>query len=161
MQQNKKSAVKYKTGTSLGITKKNFQDEELSHELFLSTRQTTKINALTNNMPIDIKLSKSQLSKIIQVGEFLSKTLGNLDKKALLQLLFLWLKIGNQEKDFFLFISNEDMDDNIKIVELLEKLGLFIDGVTETVKHKIKKQEGGFLWAIAASLIAPVATSFI
>ena len=52
-------------------------------------------------MPIDIKLSKSDLSKIIQVDEFFSKTLGNLDKKALLQLLFLWLKVGKQEKDLF------------------------------------------------------------
>ena len=37
-----KSAVKDKTGTTLRITKKNFQDEELSHELFLTTRQKTK-----------------------------------------------------------------------------------------------------------------------
>ena len=31
--------------------KKNFEDKELSHELFLTTRQTTKIrNAFPNNM---------------------------------------------------------------------------------------------------------------
>ena len=32
-----KSAAKNKTGTTLRITKKNFQDEELPHELFLTT----------------------------------------------------------------------------------------------------------------------------
>ena len=34
-----KSAAKNKTGTILRITQKNFQDEELPHELFLMLRQ--------------------------------------------------------------------------------------------------------------------------
>ena len=52
-----KSAAKNKTGTILRINKKNFQDEELPHEFFLTTRQTTGIrNAFTNNMSTDIKL---------------------------------------------------------------------------------------------------------
>ena len=34
-----KSSAKNKTGTILRINKKNFQDEELPHELFLITRQ--------------------------------------------------------------------------------------------------------------------------
>ena len=60
-----KSAAKNKTGTTLIITKKNFQDKELAHELFLTTKQKTKIrNAFANNMSTDIKL-KSQLSKIV------------------------------------------------------------------------------------------------
>ena len=46
-----KSAAKNKTGTILRLNKKTFEDEELSHELFLTTRQTTKIrNAFANNM---------------------------------------------------------------------------------------------------------------
>ena len=40
---NLKSAAKNKTGTTLRLNKKNFEDEELSHELFLTARQTTKI----------------------------------------------------------------------------------------------------------------------
>ena len=48
-------------------------------------------------------------------------------------------------KDFTLFIPNEDIDKIIKIVVSLGKSGLFIDGVTETVKHQIKQQEGRFL----------------
>ena len=74
-----KSAVKNKTGTSVRITKKNFQDEELLHELFLTTTQKTKIrNAFANNMPTDIKLNISQLAKIIQSGGFVGKILGNM-----------------------------------------------------------------------------------
>ena len=60
-QSNKlKSAAKYKSGTTLN--KKNFEDEELPHELFLTTRQTTKIgNVFADNMSIDIKLTKAQI----------------------------------------------------------------------------------------------------
>ena len=65
-QSNKlKSATENKTGTILRLNKKNFEDEELSHELFLTTRQTTKIrNDFNNNISTDIKLSKAQISKI-------------------------------------------------------------------------------------------------
>ena len=38
--------VKNKTETILRITKKNFQDEELPHELFLTTREKTKQKCL-------------------------------------------------------------------------------------------------------------------
>ena len=37
-----KSAAKNITGRILRLTKKNFKDEELPHELFLTARQTTK-----------------------------------------------------------------------------------------------------------------------
>ena len=72
------SAAKNKTGVTLRITLKKFQDEELLHELFLTTRQKAKTrNAFANSMLKDIKLSKAQLSKIIQSRGFLGKTLGN------------------------------------------------------------------------------------
>ena len=48
------------------------------------------------------------------------------------------------------------MDDIIKIEKLSEDSGVLIDGVTETVKHETKKQEGGFLDALLAPLVAPV-----
>ena len=41
-----KSAANNKAKTMLRLNKKNFEDEELPHELFLTTRQTT------NNMLI-------------------------------------------------------------------------------------------------------------
>ena len=48
------------------INKKKFQNEELSYELFLTTRQKTKIrNFIAKNMSADVKLSKVQLSKMI------------------------------------------------------------------------------------------------
>ena len=51
------------------ITKKNFQDEELPHKLFLTTRQKTKTKiAFANCISTDITLSKALLSKIIQSG---------------------------------------------------------------------------------------------
>ena len=59
-----KSAAKNNTGTILRLYKKNFEDEELPHELFLTTRQTTKIkNVFAKNMSTDIKLSKVQIYK--------------------------------------------------------------------------------------------------
>ena len=42
-------------------------------------------------------------------------------------------------------ISNENMSDIIKIIKSLEDSGVLIDGVTETVKHEIKKKESRFL----------------
>ena len=51
----------------LRINRKNFEDEELPHELLLTTRQITKIrNAFSNNMSTDTKLCKAHLSKIFQ-----------------------------------------------------------------------------------------------
>ena len=55
------------------------------------------------------------------------------------------------------------MNDIIKIIKSLEDSGVLIDGVPETLKHEIKKQEGGFLGVLlvlsAASLIQPVISS--
>ena len=63
---------------------KNFQDEALPHELFLTTKQTFKIrNAFTNNMSTEKKISKAQIYKIIRSGRSFGSSLGNLDKKVL------------------------------------------------------------------------------
>ena len=80
-----KSSAKNKTEAILKLNKKNLEDEELPHELFLTTKQTTKIrNAFSNNMSTDIKLSKTQISKIIQsAGGSFRSWLGNLEKKSL------------------------------------------------------------------------------
>ena len=60
-------------------------------------------------------------------------------------------------KGFTLFIYIGNMHDIIKIIKSLEDSGVSIDGVTETVKHEIKKQEGSFLGA----LLAPTAVSIV
>ena len=49
------------------INDKDFEDEKLPHEIFWTTRQITKIrNTFANNMSTDIKLSKTQITKMIQ-----------------------------------------------------------------------------------------------
>ena len=53
-------------------------------------------------------------------------------------------------KGFTSFISNEDMNDIIKIIKSLEDPSVLIHGVTETVRDEIKKQEGVFLRALLA-----------
>ena len=72
-----KSAAKNKIRTTLRLTKKLFKDEELPHELFLTTRQTEIRNAFANNMSTDLKFSKAQISKIIQSCESFGSWLGN------------------------------------------------------------------------------------
>ena len=42
-------------------------------------------------------------------------------------------------KGFTLFISNEDINDIIKMIKSLQDAGVLIDKVTETVKDEIKK----------------------
>ena len=64
-----------------------FSANNLPHQLLLKTGQTAKLrNAIENNMATDIKLSKAQISKIIQSGEFLGKLLGPLLETGLLLL---------------------------------------------------------------------------
>ena len=64
-----KSAAKNDTGTIFRLNKKNFEDEELPQKIFLTTTQTNKIrNVFASNILTDIKLSKAQISKIIQSG---------------------------------------------------------------------------------------------
>ena len=74
------SAPKKKTSLTLRIIKKHFENEKLSHELFVTTRQKTVIrSSFANSMSADIKFSKVQLSKTIQSGGFLRSMLGSLD----------------------------------------------------------------------------------
>ena len=51
-----------------------------------------------------------------------------------------------------LIISNEEMDDIMKIVKSLEDSGLLTKGVSETVKNEAKEQSGGFLSLLLGTL---------
>ena len=78
----KKIKKKNKEGSNIKIKLKN---EELRHELFLTTRQTSKLrNAFANNMSTHMKqlTQISQITEIIQSGECLHKMLGTLGKKS-------------------------------------------------------------------------------
>ena len=120
------------------------------HKLLLTNRQVSNLRkAFANNSSIDIKLSKTQLSKMIQSGGFLSRLLGPLLKtvlpliknvikplaKSILVPLGLTaatsaadagmhknvLESGNTTT---LIISNNRIEDIIKIVKSLEDSGL-------------------------------------
>ena len=74
-----KKAVKSNEGATLRLGIKNFNKDELPHELLLTTTQNTKLrNAINNNLATDIKLSKAQIKKLIQSGGFLDKLLSKL-----------------------------------------------------------------------------------
>ena len=72
-------AVKSNEGATLRLGIKNFNKDELPHELLLTTRQSTKLrNTINNNLATDIKLSEAQIKKLIQSGGFLGKLLSKL-----------------------------------------------------------------------------------
>ena len=51
-----------------------------------------------------------------------------------------------------LIISNEEMEDIVKIVKSLEDSVLLIKGVSETIKNEVKEQKGVFLGMILRNL---------
>ena len=61
-------------------------------------------------------------------------------------------KILGSGNHTILTISNDDMQDLLKIVKSLEGSGLLLDGITETVKNEVKEQKGGFLSILLGTL---------
>ena len=51
-----------------------------------------------------------------------------------------------------LIISNDEMDDILKIVKSLEDSGVLLKGVSETIQHEAKEQRGGFLSMLLGTL---------
>ena len=51
-----------------------------------------------------------------------------------------------------LIISNEEMNDFMKIVKSLEESGLFIKSVSQSIKNEAKEQKGGFLGMLLGTL---------
>ena len=51
-----------------------------------------------------------------------------------------------------LIISNNEIEDIIKIVKSLEDSGLLLKGITETVQNEVKKQKGEFLSMLLGTL---------
>ena len=51
-----------------------------------------------------------------------------------------------------LIISNDEMNDILKIVKSLENSGLLLKGVSETIQHEAKEQRGGFLSMLLVTL---------
>ena len=159
------------------------------HELLLTNRQVANIRkAFANNLSTDIKFSKAQLSKMIQSGGFLGKLLGPLLRtglplmksvikpiaKSVLIPLGLTAAVlaadagihkkilgsGSDHNNTILIISNDEMDDILKIVKSLEDSGVLLKGVSETIQNEGKKQRGGIrsmlLGTLGASLLGDI-----
>ena len=151
------------------------------HELLLTNRQVANIRkAFANNLSTDIKFSKAQLSKMIQSGGLLGKLLGPLLKtglpliksvikplaKSVLVPLGLTaaasaadagihkkiLGSGSDHNNTILIISNDEMDDILKIVKSLEDSGVLLKGVSGTVQNEAKEQRGEFLSMLLGTL---------
>ena len=116
-------------------------------------------------MSTDIKFSEAQIPKLIQSDGVFCSWLGNFGKKALRKSTIPLARdklpglVSNLTSNaikkfkrkikgkgtvragrgFTSFISNEDINDIIKIRKPLKDSGELIDGVTETVKHKMQK----------------------
>ena len=115
-------------------------------------------------MATDIKLSKSQIKKLIQSGGFLGKLLSKLAGPLMKVALPLAKNVlaplgltaamsaidGSIQKKIHgsgttkgagikLIIEQEDMNDIIKIVKALENSGILLKGVTKTIENETKE----------------------
>ena len=151
------------------------------HELLLTNRQVANIcKAFAKNTSTDIKLSKTQLSKMIQSGGFLGNLLGKLAGPLMKVAMPLAKHVlaplgistamsaidGSIKKKMLgsgtttLIILNDEMDDILKIVKSLENFNVLLKGVSETIQHEAKELRGGFLsmllGALGASLLGDI-----
>ena len=159
-----KKAVKSNEEATLRLGIRNFNRDERPHELLLTTRQNTKLrNALNNNSATAIKLSKTQIKKIIQSGGFLGKLLSKLAGPLMKVALSLGLTAamsaidGSIQKKIHgsgvkLIIEQEDMNDIMKSIKALENSGILLKGVSKTIKNETKEQRGGFLSMLFGTL---------
>ena len=61
-------------------------------------------------------------------------------------------KILGSGNNITLIISNNEMEDLIKIIKSFENPGSLLNGVTEIVQNEIKEQKGGFLSLLLGTL---------
>ena len=111
---------------------------------------------------IDLHLTESQLKKIQNAFKNKNATTmrlsnANFNKNKLIHELYLTEKqmkklidkingdMGNSKNFTTLIISNDDLDDLIKIITALEEHEILLKGTTKTIENETKKQEGGFL----------------
>ena len=151
------------TGATLRMNLRMINENNLPHELLLTERQKRKLrNAFNNNTSADIKLSKAQITKIIQSEGFLGSLLSKLARPLMKVAVPLAKNIlaptavasaidaGVQKKihgsgTTTLIIPNEEMNDIMKIVQALEDSNTLLKRVTKTIEKEIKEQKGGFL----------------
>ena len=162
---------------STNMTGNSDDETNFLHKLFLADRQVANLRkSFANYSSSDIKLSKTQLSRMIQSGGFLGRLLGPLLKNGLVLmkivieplaksvLIPLGLTsaasaaIAGIHKRILgpgkttLIILNVEMEDIIKIVKSAEDSGLLLEGVREKIKNEAKEQKGGFLSMLLGKL---------
>ena len=178
-----KSSIKNETDVVLRISSNmvgNSNDNtNFPHELLLTNRQVANIRkAFAKNTSADIKLSKTQLSKMIQSGGFFGGLLVPLLKtglplmksviKPLAKSVLIPLRLtaaalaadagihkkilGSGHNNTTLIISNDEMDDILKIVKSLEDSRILLRGVSKTIQNETKEQRGGFLSVLLGTL---------
>ena len=175
-----KSAMKNETEVVLRLSSNMIGDNETNfpHKLLLTYRQVVNPRKVFENyLSTDIKLSKTQLSKMTQSGGFFGRLQGPLLKtelpliknviKPLAKSVLIPLgltaaasaadagihkKILGSGNNITLIISNDEINDIIKIVKSLEDSGLLLKGVTETVQNEVKEQKGRFLSMLLGTL---------
>ena len=64
--------------------------------------------------------------------------------------------LGSDRNTTTLIISNDQMEDIIKIVKSLEDSGLLVKGVSETVQNEAKEQKGQSLRMLLGTLSASI-----
>ena len=160
-----KSAIKNESEVVLRLSSNMIGTNETNfpHKLLLTGRHVSSLcESFANNSSADIKLSKTQLSKMIQSGGFISRLLAPLLQtrlpliknviKPLAKSILIPLGLtaaasaadaGIHKKilgsgNTTLIISNEEMNDIIKIVQALEDSNILLKGVTETVQNEVK-----------------------
>ena len=152
---------------------KMFEGKNLPHEMLFTTRQKTKLrNVFENNLSTDIKLYKTQISKIIQSGGFLglllNKIAGTLMKavvplaKNILAPLVITapasaIDAGIQNKvhssgTTTLIISNEEMNYIMKIVQALEDFNILLKGIAKAIENETKEEKERFLGMLLGTL---------
>ena len=111
----------------------------------------------------NLKLSKAQISKTIQSEEFLGSLLSKLAgplmkvsiplaKNLLAPLGITKIKRTHGSGTTTLIISNDEINDMMKIVQALEDSNILLKGVTKTIKNKTKEPKGGFLYMLLGTL---------
>ena len=153
---------------------KMFQGNNLPNELLLTTWQKANLKkAFENNMSTDIKHFKTQIPKIIQssifLGSLLCKIAGLLMKvavpfaKNILTSLVITvastIDAGIQKKIYgsgttTIIISNEEINDIMKIVQALKNSNIFLKRITKTIENQTKDQKGGHSGMLLSTLVA-------
>ena len=141
-------------------------ENNFPHKLLLNNTQVSKLwKAFANVSSANIKLSKIKLHKIGQPRGILGRLFGPLLKTGLPLMRNVLKPLGKSvliplgltaavaakhaaiHKKMFgsdtatLIISNEEMNDIMKIVKSLEESGLLIKGVSETIKSEAKEKK--------------------